>query len=134
MGSEHLKFLKIMSDRAKSIQGMLDLWMKGNIKILIQTLKSTDIYVVSDVLAQILKPSRAAISAQFGIIIAERSKQMINSKHLSLIRSGLDFMLQVVTLFKDDMIKLKTFGSDKGVDLAREQRLRKYDILIEQYV
>jgi hypothetical protein len=45
---------------------------------------------------------------------------MINSKHLSLIRSGLDFMLQVVTLFKDDMIKLKTFGSDKGVDLARE--------------
>ena len=39
MGSEHLKFLKIMSDRAKSIQGMLDLWMKGNIKILIQTLK-----------------------------------------------------------------------------------------------
>lgn len=63
MGSEHLKFLKIMSDRAKSIQGMLDLWMKGNIKILIQTLKSTDIYVVSDVLAQILKPSRATISA-----------------------------------------------------------------------
>lgn len=59
---------------------------------------------------------------------------MINSKHLSLIRSGLDFMLQVVTLFKDDMIKLKTFGSDKGVDLAREERLRKYDILIEQYV
>ncbi len=43
-------------------------------------------------------------------------------------------MLQVVTLFKDDMIKLKTFGSDKGVDLAREERLRKYDILIEQYV
>lgn len=59
---------------------------------------------------------------------------MINSKHLSLIRSGLDYMLQVVTLFKDDMIKLKTFGSDKGVDLAREERLRKYDILIEQYV
>jgi len=29
-------------------------------------------------------------------------------------------MLQVVSLFKDDMIKLKTFGSDKGVDLARE--------------
>lgn len=32
------------------------------------------------------------------------------------------------------MIKLKTFGSDKGVDLAREERLRRYDQLIEQYV
>ena len=32
------------------------------------------------------------------------------------------------------MIKLKTFGSDKGVDLAREERLRRYDQLIEVYV
>jgi hypothetical protein len=40
MGEEHSKFLKIMSQRAKAIQGMLDLWMKGNLKVLIQTLKS----------------------------------------------------------------------------------------------
>lgn len=33
------------------------------------------------------------------------------------------------------MIKLKTFGTDRGgVDLAREERLRRYDLLIEQYV
>lgn len=32
------------------------------------------------------------------------------------------------------MIKLKTFGADKGVDLAREERLRRYDQLIELYV
>jgi hypothetical protein len=39
MGEEHSKFLKIMSQRAKAIQGMLDLWMKSNFKVLIQTLK-----------------------------------------------------------------------------------------------
>jgi katanin p80 WD40 repeat-containing subunit B1 len=59
---------------------------------------------------------------------------MINSKHLSLIKAGLEYMLQVVTLFKDEMIKLKVFGSDRGVDLSREDRLRRYDQLIEQYV
>lgn len=32
------------------------------------------------------------------------------------------------------MIKLKTFGTDKGVDLAREERLRRYDQLIELFV
>jgi len=32
------------------------------------------------------------------------------------------------------MIRLKVFGTDKGVDLAREERLRRYDLLIEQYV
>lgn len=29
-------------------------------------------------------------------------------------------MLHIVGLFKEEMIKLKTFGIDKGVDLARE--------------
>lgn len=43
-------------------------------------------------------------------------------------------MLQVVSLFKDEMIKLKTFSIDKGVDLAREERMRRFDQLIEQYV
>ena len=43
-------------------------------------------------------------------------------------------MLHVVGLFKDEMIRLKTFGMDKGVDLAREQRIRRFDLLIEQYV
>jgi hypothetical protein len=32
------------------------------------------------------------------------------------------------------MIRLKVFGADKGVDLAREERLRRFDLLIEQYV
>ena len=32
------------------------------------------------------------------------------------------------------MIRLKTFGMDKGVDLAREERIRRFDQLIELYV
>ena len=40
MSDEHNKFLKIMSQRAKSIQAILDYWMKGNVKVLIQQLKT----------------------------------------------------------------------------------------------
>lgn len=40
MSDEHAKFLKIMSQRAKSIQSIMDYWMKGNIKVLIQQLKT----------------------------------------------------------------------------------------------
>ena len=60
-----------------------------------------DIYVVSDVLAQILKPSKLSISLEFGISIAERAKEMVESKHITLIKNGLEYMLQVVSLFKD---------------------------------
>lgn len=93
-----------------------------------------DLYAASDVLAQILKPSHVQISTEFGIVIAERAKEMIKSKHLSLIKSGLEYMLHIVGLFKDEMIRLKMFGMDRGVDLAREERIRRFDLLIEQYV
>jgi hypothetical protein len=51
---------------------------------------------------------------------------------MTLIKHGLSFLSQVLGLFKDDIIKIKLYPSDnKGVDLAREERLRKYDRLIE---
>ena len=39
MEDEHLKFLKIMGNRTKSMQTILDLWMKGNIKSVINQFK-----------------------------------------------------------------------------------------------
>lgn len=63
MMEDHSKFLKVMGQRAKMIQMMLDLWMRGNLKMLIQQLKTVDLYVVADVLSQILKPSKISISA-----------------------------------------------------------------------
>jgi hypothetical protein len=58
---------------------------------------------------------------------------MIEGKHVTLIKNGLEYMLQVVGLFKDEMIRMKTFGMDKGVDLAREDRIRRLDMLISRY-
>lgn len=85
-------------------------------------------------LSQILKPSNVQISSEFGLVVAEKAKEMIKSKHNTLIKNGLEYMLHIVGLFKEEMIKLKTFGIDKGVDLAREERIRRFDMLIEQYV
>lgn len=40
----------------------------------ISNLFSSDVYVVADVLGQILRPSKVTISAEFGLIISERAK------------------------------------------------------------
>ena len=53
---------------------------------------------------------------------------------MSIVKNGLEYMLYIVTLFKDEMIRLKTFGIDKGVDLARQERIKRLDLLIQQYV
>jgi len=44
---------------------------------------------------------------------------MILSKHMTLVKNGISHLLKIVALFKDEMIKLRVFGIDKGVDLAR---------------
>ena len=40
MGEDHVKFLKVMGQRVKSIQTILDLWRKGNIKTLMQMMRT----------------------------------------------------------------------------------------------
>lgn len=62
--------------------------------------------MVGDVVAQILKPSKISISLEFGLTIADRSKEMIHSKHLTVINVGIDNMLHVVSLFKDVVASL----------------------------
>lgn len=100
MTDEHVKFLKVMSNRGKAIQSMLDFWIKGNIKQVMYTMKNSDVYASADVLNQIFKPS-THISAEFAVIIAEKAKEMIKNKHTSIIKSGLTIMLQIVQMFKE---------------------------------
>jgi hypothetical protein len=46
---------------------------------------------------------------------------MILAKHMTLIKHGLTFLIQILSLFKDDIIKIKTYPIDsKGVDLSRD--------------
>lgn len=59
-----------MGVRSRSIQAILEMWMKGNIKEIIRSFNAVDIYVASDVLSQILKPSNVQISTEFGLVIA----------------------------------------------------------------
>lgn len=71
-------------------------------------------------LTHILKPSKFPISVEFGIVITENAKEMMVAKHMTLIKHGLTFISQILALFRDDIIKIKSFPLDgKGVDLAR---------------
>jgi hypothetical protein len=81
MNDEHTKFVKVMGMRTKLIQSIVELWIKGNLRPIIQQFPmykqfifSIDIYVASDVLSQILKPSNIQISTEFGLVIVHKAK------------------------------------------------------------
>lgn len=58
---------------------------------------------------------------------------MLTAKHITLIKHGLGFLTQILTMFKEDIVKVRMYPQ-KGVDLAMEERLRKYDRLVEMLV
>lgn len=58
---------------------------------------------------------------------------MLAAKHVTLIKHGLGFLNQILNMFKDDIVKVRMYPQ-KGVDLAMEERLRKYDRLVELLV
>jgi hypothetical protein len=59
---------------------------------------------------------------------------MVESKHITIIKNGLEYLLRVVALLKDEMLRMKVFGMERGVDLAREERVRRMDLLVQRYL
>lgn len=97
------------------------MWNKGNIKMIIQQIQNVDIFVVNDVLKEVLKPSRYQITVEFALFICEKAKEMLFGKYNSLAKSGVTFLLRVVSMFKDEIFRLKANSTDKdkGVDLVK---------------
>ncbi len=100
MMEEHNKFMEIVSKRAKTIEKVMELWTLGNTKAIITLLKESEIYVAADLLTHILKPSKFPISVDFAIVITESAKEMMLAKHMTLIKHGLTFLGQILSMFR----------------------------------
>ena len=59
---------------------------------------------------------------------------MINSKYETHIIAGLKTSLNIVKLWGPEMIKIKTIPVSGGVDLAREERVKKVDVCIDHFM
>ena len=58
---------------------------------------------------------------------------LVNSKYETHIMTGLLSALNILRQFGPKIIQLKTMPIGREVDLAREERLRKCDMCIEQF-
>ena len=58
---------------------------------------------------------------------------LVNSKYETHIMTGLQSVLNILRLFGPKIIQMKTMPLGREVDLAREERLRKCDMCIDQF-
>ena len=59
--------------------------------------------------------------------------QLVNSKYETHIMAGLKSTYNILGHFAPQIIQLKTVPVGRGVDLAREERIRKCDACVEQF-
>lgn len=58
---------------------------------------------------------------------------LVNSKYETHIIAGLKSTLNILKAFGPQMIQMKTVPVGSGVDLAREERIKKCDMCIDQF-
>lgn len=59
---------------------------------------------------------------------------LINSKYETHILAGLKTSLNIIKLWGPEMIKIKTVVVSGGVDISREERVKKVDNCIDQFM
>lgn len=59
---------------------------------------------------------------------------LINSKYETHILAGLKTCLNIIKLWGPEIIKIKTIPVGGGVDLAREDRVKKVDSCIDHFM
>ena len=57
--------------------------------------------------------------------------QLVNSKYETHILAGLKSTLNILKTFGPQILQIKTVPVSSGVDLAREERIRKCDACID---
>jgi hypothetical protein len=92
-----------------------------------------DTSIVMDVLNNTFAENQKIDSLNYENIaqIIPHATTLVNSKYETHILAGLKTTLNIMKLWGLEMIKIKTIPVGGGVDLAREERLKKVDVCID---
>ena len=67
------------------------------------------------------------MSIEFSTVLLKKSMLLIESKYMIHIKTGIRFALKCISQYSSETLDMKTANVHKGVDLQREERMKKYD-------
>lgn len=111
-------------------------WNKGNITSAINALNMmNDTSIVMDVLNNTFAENLKVDLLNYENIsqIINHSINLTNSRYESHIKAGLKTVLNILKHWEKNLIQIKTIPVGGGVDLAREERLKKVDACIDSF-
>jgi con80 domain of Katanin len=133
---QHTTLVGVINRRMNSIKVILNWWNKGNITSAVNALSMmNDTSVIMDVLNNTFADNQRIDMLNYENIAAilPHATMLVNSKYETHIQAGLKSSLNILKSFGPQIIQLKTVPVASGVDLAREERIRKCDQCIELF-
>lgn len=84
-------------------------------------MNEAEISVVVDCLQAIVTTSKykSMITPDVAIPLVRKSAEMMLNKHYRYARNGIFYLNEIVLMYKEELIKIKTFSSGAKVDLSR---------------
>ena len=134
--AQHPGMVSILQRRLDQVKVIMHWWNKGSVTSAINALsmQPNDLAVANDVLnATFAKNQRLDLLNYDNIAaIVPHATNLVNSKYETHILCGLRTTLNILKQFGEPMIQIKTMPVGRGVDLAREERIGKVDVCVEQ--
>lgn len=136
ISAQHATLIGVIQRRSSSVKAVLHYWQNGSVTSALNALHMmNDVCVANDVLNSTFVKNLRIETLNYENItqLLPQTMQLVNSKYETHILSGLRSTLNILNHFAPQIIQLKTVAVGRGVDLAREERIRKCDACIEQF-
>ncbi|CAK75740.1 unnamed protein product (macronuclear) [Paramecium tetraurelia] len=133
---DHNRVMQILKQRINYMKPIMYWWSNNNIKSAINAINQlVEPSILFDALTMCSQSSRfKSIPIEQMPQMLEKCKVLIDSKYLSHIKGGIVFSYKAFNIYRDkqDIITIKCFNQMSKVDLSREERVAKYDKIVEQ--
>jgi len=133
---DHTKFKGIMNQRINHLKPVSHWWNTGNVKSAINAINMMNINeptLVLDLLNMSLNVNKGNMPLEAGSVFLQKAGFLVDSKIDVHIRKGIEFVNRIFKFFGDDIIAIKTVAVINMVDITREERVKKYDKLIDEF-
>lgn len=136
MMEQHNVVMGVVNRRLSSIKVILKWWSSGNINSAINALSMMgDTSVVMDVLNYTFADNQRVGMLNYENVtqVLSHASALCGSKYETHVLCGMKTVAHLLSYFSKGITDLKTTPVGRGVDLAREERVRKVDLCIEQF-
>ena len=131
------QFISLMKNRINIISPIANSYQSGKFDDVMNRLeKNNDLGALNDYFRYTLikkEPSQINLNIDMALNIFPKIFQMVNSKYDAYFKTGINTAWAILNYFSDQIIQVLKTPLFNGVDLNREEKVRKYKMLVEYF-